>query len=113
MTRLDKLLVQSGLYSRSDARALIRSGSETARTVTLPDEVSGVIAQYNALQKQQGFDLEPYAGKEIESYTYELMNYPNGEEGVVAQLFVYKGRAIAGDIHSSALGGFMHSIKNV
>ena len=41
------------------------------------------------------------------------MNYPNGEEGVVAQLFVYKGRAIAGDIHSSALGGFMHSIKNV
>ena len=75
--------------------------------------MSGVIAQYNALQKQQGFDLEPYAGKEIESYTYELMNYPNGEEGVVAQLFVYKGRAIAGDIHSSALGGFMHSIKNV
>lgn len=91
----------------------VDAGSETARTVTLPDEVSGVIAQYNALQKQQGFDLEPYAGKEIESYTYELMNYPNGEEGVVAQLFVYKGRAIAGDIHSSALGGFMHSIKNV
>lgn len=91
----------------------VDAGSETARTVTLPDEVSGVIAQYNALQKQQGFDLEPYAGKEIESYTYELMNYPNGEESVVAQLFVYKGRAIAGDIHSSALGGFMHSIKNV
>ena len=89
----------------------VDAGSETARTVTLPDEVSGVIAQYNALQKQQGFDLEPYAGKEIESYTYELMNYPNGEEGVVAQLFVYKGRAIAGDIHSSALVGFMHSIK--
>ena len=35
MTRLDKLLVQSGLYSRSDARALIRSGSVAVNGVTV------------------------------------------------------------------------------
>ena len=35
MTRLDKLLVQSGLYSRSDARALIRSGSVAVNGVSL------------------------------------------------------------------------------
>ncbi len=87
------------------------AGSETAREIVLPEDISGVIAQYNALQKQQGFDLEPYAGKEIESYTYELKSYPSGEEGVLAQLFVYKGRVIAGDIHSAALGGFMHGLQ--
>ena len=35
MTRLDKLLAQSGLYSRSDARALIRSGSVAVNGVTV------------------------------------------------------------------------------
>ena len=88
----------------------VNPGSETAREVTLPDELDGVIAQYNAIQKQQGFDLEPYAGKTIESYSYELLNYPTGEENVTAQLFVYDGRAIGGDIHSSSLGGFIHGI---
>ena len=76
-----------------------------------PEDISGVIAQYNVLQKQQGFDLEPYAGKTIESYTYELKSYPNGEENVIAQLFIYNGRAIAGDIHSASLGGFMHGLQ--
>ena len=85
--------------------------SETVREVTLPAEFSGVIAQYNALQKQQGFDLEPYAGKDITSCTYEVISYPNGDDGVTAQLFIYKGRVIGGDIHSSALGGFMHGLK--
>lgn len=89
----------------------VDASSETERTVVLPENIDGVIAQYNAMQKQQGFDLEPYAGKEIESYSYELTNYPSGEEHVLAQLFVYKGRAIAGDIHSASLGGFMHTLK--
>lgn len=84
--------------------------SENAREIVLPEDISGVIAQYNAMQKQQGFDLEPYAGKAVESYSYDVVGYPTGEEHVIAQLFVYKGRAIAGDIHSASLGGFMHGI---
>lgn len=89
----------------------VKPESETARSVILPEELSGTIAQYNALQKQQGFDLEPYCGREIESWTYELVSYPSGEENVTAQLFTYKGQAIAGDIHSASLGGFMHGLK--
>ena len=108
----------SGLDS-TEARVEYLSGfgwevdpeSETAREIVLPEDISGVIAQYNVLQKQQGFDLEPYAGKTIESYTYELKSYPNGEENVIAQLFIYNGRAIAGDIHSASLGGFMHGLQ--
>lgn len=108
----------SGLDS-TEARVEYLSGfgwevdpeSETAREIVLPEDISGVIAQYNVLQKQQGFDLEPYAGKTIESYTYELKSYPNGEENVIAQLFIYNGRAIAGDIHSASLGGFVHGLQ--
>lgn len=85
--------------------------SETAKDVHLPDELDGVLAQYNALQKQQGFDLEPYCGKELQSWSYELKSYPSGEERVMAQLFTYRGRAVAGDIHSASLGGFMHGLK--
>ena len=70
-----------------------------------------MLAQYNALQKQQGFDLEPYCGKELQSWSYELKSYPSGEERVMAQLFTYRGRAVAGDIHSASLGGFMHGLK--
>ena len=81
------------------------------REVMIPAEFSDVYTAYNAMQKAQGFDLEPYAGKTIESYTYELKSYPNGEENVIAQLFIYNGRAIAGDIHSASLGGFMHGLQ--
>ena len=85
--------------------------SEKGKSVTLPENLDGVIAQYNALQREQGFDLEPYSGREIESWTYELKSYPSGGENVIAQLFTYKGRAIGGDIHSAELGGFMHGLK--
>ena len=110
---------RSGALETTEARVEYLAGlgweadasSEEGKDVVLPDELSGTIAQYNALQKQQGFDLEPYAGKEIQSWTYKLKSYPNGEENVIAQLYTYKGEAIAGDIHSAELGGFMHGIK--
>ena len=81
------------------------------REVVIPSSFDETYKKYNTIQKQQGFDLEPYAGKTIESYTYELKSYPNGEENVIAQLFIYNGRAIAGDIHSASLGGFMHGLQ--
>ena len=67
--------------------------------------------RYNELQKQQGFDLSQYCGEVCESYTYMLNSYPSGETGVIAQLFIYKGRVIGGDIHSASLGGFMHGLS--
>ena len=89
----------------------VKPESETARSVILPEELSGTIAQYNALQKQQGFDLDRYCGRELDCWCYELASYPSGEENVTAVLYTHKGRAVAGDIHSNALGGFMHGIK--
>ena len=85
--------------------------SETAKEIVLPDEMGGVLAEYNELQKQQGFDLAPYAGRECRSYSYTITNYPSGEAGVIAQIFVCDGEVIAGDIHSAKMGGFMHALR--
>ena len=89
----------------------VDAASETGRDVVLPEELDGVLLQYNELQKQQGFDLERYCGRELDCWCYELASYPSGEENVTAVLYTCKGRAVAGDIHSNALGGFMHGIK--
>ena len=85
--------------------------SETAKEIVLPDEMGGVLAEYNELQKQQGFDLEPWLGRECKSWSYTITNYPSGEQGVIAQIFVCGGEVIAGDIHSAKLGGFMHGLS--
>ena len=85
--------------------------TEEERAVTLPSSLDGVLLTYNELQKQQGFDLTPYAGEDCRSYSYAVTNYPRGESGVIAQLIIHDGEVIAGDIHSSALGGFMHGLQ--
>ena len=89
----------------------VDASGETAKEIVLPETLGGVLAEYNELQKQQGYDLSQYCGEVCESYTYVLTSYPSGETGVIAQLFIYKGRVIGGDIHSAALGGFMHGLK--
>ena len=89
----------------------VDASSETAKEIVLPETLGGVLAEYNELQKQQGYDLSQYCGEVCESYTYVLTSYPSGETGMIAQLFIYKGRVIGGDIHSAALGGFMHGLK--
>ncbi len=85
------------------------AASETVQEITLPREFDGVFADYNALQRQQGFDLAPYAGLPCTIYTYRVTNY-GGDDTVLAQLYLYRNRIIAGDIHSTALDGFMHGI---
>ncbi len=85
--------------------------SEAWEIIILPHEFGDVMAEYNEMQQRQGFDLSPYAGLECERYTYRVTNYPNGDANVLAQIFVCGTRVIGGDIHSTAMDGFMHGIK--
>lgn len=85
--------------------------SEEVEAVILPRDFSGVMGEYNDLQLEQGFDMSAYAGMDCYRYSYLLLNYPNGDTRVYAQLFVCGTRVIGGDIHSAALDGFMHSLK--
>lgn len=74
--------------------------------MAIPDPFDEVYLQYNALQKQQGFDLEPLAGKVCRQWVYEVTNYP-AETPVHANLLVYEDRVVGGDICSTELDGFM------
>jgi len=80
------------------------------QTIVVPEEFSTVYKEYNELQKQQGFDLTKYSGAEAKRYTYSIENYPGVEDQVVADIIVYRGRVIAGDIQSVALDGFMQTL---
>lgn len=84
--------------------------TETAQEITLPREIDGVLADYNALQRRQGFDLRPYCGLGCTVYSYVVTNY-DADEPVLCTIYLYKNRIIAGDIHSTAMDGFMHGIR--
>ena len=81
-------------------------------TVLIPKQFSPVFEEYNELQKQQGFDLSEYCGMEVTLYTYRVVD--SGREGdVLAVLYVLNGAVIGGDVHSTALDGFMCGVKAV
>ena len=73
--------------------------------VRIPAEASEVFDRYAALQKSQGFDLAPYAGKTVMRYVYEVRNYPGATEPVYATLLISKGQVIGGDITNTAADG--------
>ena len=79
--------------------------------VRIPQEQSEVYQRYNALQKSQGYDLTPYAGKAVMRYVYKVNNYPGATEPVYATLLVYKNQIIGGDITGTGAGGTMHGFQ--
>ena len=74
--------------------------------LTLPDPLEEPYLSYNVLQQQQGFDLQPYAGKNIERSTYTVTNHPSALP-CQANLYTHHGKLIAGDILCSGEGGFI------
>jgi len=79
--------------------------------VTVPRNFDKVFAAYNELQKKQGLDLAPYAGKTVERYTYTVLNYPDYDGVVYANLLVYRGRVIGGDVCAADANGFLHGFE--
>lgn len=80
------------------------------REVQIPKTFDETYQAYNAIQLEQGLDLVPYQGKRATLYTYELTEYPTGEEGVTANLLIRRNRLIAADISSAESNGFVHGI---
>ena len=68
-------------------------------------------ADYLALQREAGFDLSDDMGQPVTRYTFTITNYPTGEIGILADLLVRNGAVVGGDIRSSALDGFIHSLN--
>ena len=79
--------------------------------VKIPTEPGEVFERYNALQKQQGYDLSKYAGKNVMRYVYKINNYPGATEPVYATLLLYKNEVIGGDVTDTAAKGHIRSFK--
>lgn len=76
----------------------------------IPEEMDESYDEYMALQTEQGFDLNKYAGKRVKRYTYEITNYPSGETGVQVNLLLYKNTVVGGEVLSPRLDGFLHGL---
>lgn len=82
--------------------------------VIIPAQFDEVYSKYNEIQEEQSLDLKLYANERVKRWTYSVKNYPGFEEdlSIRANLLVYEGRVIGGDICSVALDGFMHGFEN-
>ncbi|MEG1240051.1 MAG: DUF4830 domain-containing protein [Oscillospiraceae bacterium] len=89
-----------------------RVGAEplSVEELLVPKEFDESYTDYLALQTAQGFDLTDYCGKRLRRYTYEIQNYPTGEEGVQLGLLIYKNRVVGGDVLSAKSEGFLHGL---
>ena len=109
----------AGAVSGNDARIqfLKDFGWEVSPTpaesgrVKIPTEQSEVFDRYAALQKSQGYDLAPYAGKTVMRYVYQILNYPDAADPVYATLLVHKDRIIGGDITNTGPDGKIQGFK--
>ena len=87
--------------------------AENCREITIPEKFDSVYKSYNDLQKEQGFDLSDYKGKKAKIYTYTVKNYKgySGKDCIKANLIVYDGKLIGGDVCSIELDGFMQGLR--
>ena len=85
--------------------------SESFRSVVVPRKLEGIMAQYNKIQLRQGYDLSKHLGQSCKQYCYDVKNYPGGQGKVIVSLYIQDGKVIAGDVHSTAINGFMHGLS--
>ena len=107
-----------GIRTRADqVEYLEQYGWQTApepsavEELRIPESFDESYAQYLLLQREQGFDLEAYAGKRVKRYTYPILNYPTGETGIIANLLIYKNTVVGGEVLSPQLDGFLHGLQ--
>ena len=89
----------------------VKSPAIMSGEVTIPSEFDKVFTGYNEIQKRQGLDLSKYKKKKVMRYTYELTNYDGYDGTVYANLIIYRGRVIGGDICSADVTGFIHGFE--
>ena len=69
--------------------------------VQLPDQADQPFEQYNALQREVGFDLSDYRGKRVKVWSYLVTC---DDRPTVAHLYVYRDRLVGGDLTDQQTG---------
>ncbi len=81
--------------------------------ILIPAQFDETYEKYNEIQLAQNMDLSPYAGKTAKKWTYTVKNYPGYETEnscIRANIIVFEGAVIGGDISSLEQGGFMQGL---
>ena len=78
--------------------------------IIIPTQFDALYEEYNAMQKQMGYDLSRHAGRRGKRYTYVVTNYPGQTQDVRLNLLVRDNRVIGGDVYSPGPDGFMHGL---
>lgn len=89
----------------------VNSEPVESEEVVIPAEFDKVFAGYNEIQKTQGLDLSKYKKKKLMRYTYEITNYDDYEGTVYANLLIYRGKVVGGDICSADSHGFLQGFE--
>ncbi|MBQ6947403.1 MAG: DUF4830 domain-containing protein [Clostridia bacterium] len=79
--------------------------------VVIPEKFDEEYKKYNELQKESGYNLEEYAGKNADKYTFKLLNKDPEQEERVVNLLIFEGQVIGGDVSSTKFGGSIESLK--
>lgn len=66
----------------------------------IPEQFDDRYGDYLALQREQGFEPERYAGRRVTRITYRITNDPEGRRDLSAALLLFKGRIVGGQIQS-------------
>ena len=77
--------------------------------IRIPVEFDEAYEQYNALQREQGFDLRRYRAHIAKKYTYEIRNSDGSSPAVpiCANLIIIDGNIVGADISSMQAGGLV------
>jgi len=78
--------------------------------IIIPAQFDALYEEYNAMQKQAGYDLSKHAGRRGKRYTYVVTNYPGVDQDVRLNLLVRDNRVIGGDVYATGPNGFMHGL---
>ena len=81
---------------------------EEQTTVAIPAQFDKIFSAYNEIQRAQGLDLSAYSGRTVQRYTFRVTNYEGYEGTVLANLLVFRGRVIGGDVCAAQSQGFLH-----
>ena len=77
------------------------------REVRIPANFDEAYEEYNALQKEQGFDLRKYRACSVKKFTYLIDSRDDPAVPIVANLLVLDGEIIGADISSAEAGGLV------
>lgn len=76
--------------------------------IRIPSVFDEAYEQYNALQREQGFDLRKYKACYAYKYTYDIENYAEPSPvPICASLIVCEGKIIGADISSTEADGLV------